>query len=131
MVVKQPNGKYCYVSGYGKITYKENLTEEDYIALVVEQAKEQAKKDLQEENLQPITYLIAQSRVPDETLRSMGCVVSYEELCKLIPRIVVDQHYSGRDCTTYGKCPTCGNSVSSGIGGTDEKCHKCRQVISW
>ena len=47
MIIKQPNGKFCITKLNGDIE-KMNLTEEEYIALVAERAKEQAKKDLAE-----------------------------------------------------------------------------------
>lgn len=47
MIVKQPNGKYCVFSSVVDCPTHYNLTEEEYIELIAQEAREQAKFDLQ------------------------------------------------------------------------------------
>lgn len=47
MLVKQPNGKYCVFSSVVDCPTAYNLTVEDYIEMRAEEAREQAKIELQ------------------------------------------------------------------------------------
>lgn len=127
MIIKQPNGKFCITKLNGDIE-KMNLTEEEYIALVAERAKEQAKKDLADaENLGKLVEL---EKVTDQQLKEMGSDRTLAELIIYVPREPKDKHYAGCDFTTYAKCPNCGKKVQDGIGYKDKKC-KCGQVLKW
>lgn len=53
------------------------------------------------------------------------------EISKETKIMVEKQTYYGRDCTTYGICPSCGKSVYNGIIGTQNKCPKCGQLLKW
>ncbi len=128
MLIKQPNGKYCYAE---RNSLAMNLTKEDYTEMRIAQTMIQIERELQEENLSPIVDLIKHRRVSDDQLKSMGYEKTYEEMCKYIPKKVTNTSYYGRDCTTYGNCPTCDASVQDGIGHTDKVCRKCNQVLQW
>ena len=130
MLIKQPNGKYCYVNP-SNLTMAINLTKEEYKEMRIAQTIMQVENELHEGNLSPIVDLIKYRKVSDEQLKSMGYEKTYEEMCKYIPKRVVNSRYYGRDCTSYGKCPTCGAPVQDGIGGTDKVCKKCNQVLKW
>lgn len=73
-IAKQPNGLYCrYSSIVDNITHH-NMTEEDYIELCVERAKEEAKEIL--EKAQPFSEVL-KSLYPDtrRDLRSMNKIL--------------------------------------------------------
>ena len=112
-------------------SYKINLTKEDYIQLRIDELMEDIDSEIKCENLYSMTDLVIRHKISNEVLKSMGCEKTYEEMCKYIPKRVESQSYYGRDCTTYGKCPTCGGHVQDGIGGTDSKCRVCGQVLIW
>ena len=73
----------------------------------------------------------AQRTIFDEHLESMGFDKSYNELVKFVPRRPTDARYISCDFATYGKCPNCGERVRDGMGGTDEKCRHCGQLLKW
>ena len=127
MLIKQPNGKYCY---YNKNGLSINITKDDYILIRVMQLKKELN-NLTDESLPTISDLIKITKVSDEQLKSMGYDKTYDEMLKYIPRRVLNTSYYGRDCTTYGKCPTCNAPVQDGIGFTDKTCSKCGQVLDW
>ena len=125
MLIKQPNGKYCY---YDKNGLSINITKDDYILIRVMQLKKELN-NLTDESLPTISDLIKITKVSDDQLKSMGYDNTYDEMLKYIPKRVEHKSYYGRYCTTYGKCPTCNASVQDGIGGTT--CKKCGQVLDW
>ena len=127
MVIKQPNGKFCITKLNGDID-KMNLTEEEYIALTVEKAKERARKELA--GAESLGKLVELEKVTDQQLKEMGSDKTFAELIIYIPREPVNQHCAGCDFTTYAKCPNCGREVQDGIGYKDKKC-KCGQVLKW
>lgn len=134
MLIKQPNGKYC------EITYRDelkffNYTKQDVINMYIQKAKEDMKnaehfgriiENAESKSLFHTTRLIS-----DEELKLMGFDKPYSELVKFVPCEPISTSYSGHDCTTYGKCPNCGATVQDGMGGTDEKCSKCGQLLKW
>ena len=133
-LIKQPNEKYCVVDYAGDVRHY-NLTEQDIIDMYIEDAKAYIgaaehysiiiKKTISsgfEESL---------NRISDNVLSEMGFDKTYDELLKYFPRKVINTSYYGRDFTTYGNCPNCGNKVCDGIGGTDKQCRKCGQIIKW
>lgn len=126
MIFKQPNGKICLAGDY---TLLYNLTEEEFIEHEKQKAEVKAKYMLQ--NPGNINDIIKYRKITDEQLKEMGYEKTYEEMMKYIPKRVVGGIYYGRDCTTYGKCPTCDAPVQDGIGYTDHKCNKCGQVLDW
>ena len=128
MLIKQPNGKYCYAE---RNSLAMNLTKEDYTEMRIAQTMMQIESELHEENLSPIADLIKYRKVTDDQLKSMGYEKTYEEMCKYIPKRVINTSYSGRDCTTYGNCPTCDAPVQNGMGCTDKVCRKCNQILQW
>ena len=48
-----------------------------------------------------------------------------------VPTKVLSKEYVSCDFCTYGKCPTCGSSVSYGMGRSDEECPNCTQKLLW
>lgn len=128
MLIKQPNGKYCYYCYSGLHI---NLTKEDYIQLRIKQLREEIEKEIKDDNVDSISTLIKYKELSNEQLKSMGYEKTYDEMLKYIPKKVLHTSYYGRDCTTYGKCPTCNAPVQDGIGHTDKTCGKCGQVLDW
>ena len=128
MVIKQPNGNYCYFGYNGKMI--KNLSEIDYLLLRAKEAKDAAKEELNNCSNSPAD-LIKHIKVSDEDLKAMGYEKTYDEMLKYIPKRVTNSSYYGRDCATYGSCPTCGEPVQNGMGGTDKVCRKCNQVLEW
>ena len=126
MIIKQPNGKICVVEMH---TILCNLTEEELIEYEKKKAEENVKFMLQ--NPCNISDIIKFRKISDEQLRDMGYDKTYEEMMKYIPKRVIESSYYGRDCTEYGKCPTCNAPVQNGIGYTDYKCRKCNQILEW
>lgn len=126
MLIKQPNGKYCY-SGWSKGNrYRNiNLTEQDIIDKYIDKAIEEIK------NAEHFGKLIETEKVSDEELREMGPDKTYSELIKYIPLEPKNIQHASCDFTTYGKCPSCGDRVQDGIGFTEEKCSKCGQLLKW
>ena len=126
MIFIQPNGKICVVE-LGRLVH--NLTEQEYIEYEKKKAAEKALEKLKTPNT--IGDVLKYRPISDEQLKEMGYDKTYEEMMKHIPKRVEQCSYSGRDCTTYGKCPTCGASVQDGIGLTNEQCPKCGQILDW
>lgn len=127
---KQPNGKYCKFDISGGLKFY-NYTEQDVIDMYINEAK----KDMQNaEHYGKIIELISYNenrRVSDYELESMGFNKHYNELVKFIPRMPNHQQYAACDFATYGDCPNCGKGVKDGIGGRDEKCRWCGQMLKW
>ena len=73
-IAKQPNGLYCrYSSIVDNITHH-NMTEEDYIELCVERAKEQAKEIL--EKVKPFSEVLKSlSPATKRDLRGMNKIL--------------------------------------------------------
>lgn len=134
VLIKQPNGKYCSLDHYGR-EYFVNYTEQDVINLYIENAKRDIEKA--EHFGKVIEYMTsgkmlkAERIINDKVLESMGFDKPYKELAKFIHLRPTNQNYASCDFTTYGKCPTCGGSVRDGMGGTDEKCRSCGQLLKW
>ena len=126
MIFIQANGKICCVE-YSTLIC--NLTEQEYIEYEKKKAEEKALEKLK--NPGTIGNILQYRPISDKQLKDMGYEKTYEEMMKYVPKRVESCSYSGRDCTTYGKCPTCGASVQDGIGHTDEKCSKCGQMLKW
>ena len=132
-LIKQPNGKYCKMD-WGRSLKFYNYTEEDIINMYIEKAK----KDMEDaEHYGEIIKNIEKNSdkkdrvIHDGVLVEMGFNKPYEELVKFIPRNPLHKSYSGHDCTTYAKCPSCGTIVQNGMGGTDTQCGKCGQLLEW
>ena len=133
-LIKQPNGKYCVIDYAGDVRHY-NLTEQDIIDMYIEDAKACIGASGHYSSIVSKTvsggYNEELNRIPDDTLKEMGFDKTYDELLKYVLRRVINTSYYGRDCTPYGKCPNCGKTVSDGIGGTDEKCGACGQMLKW
>ena len=69
MVIKQPNGNYCYFGYNGKMI--KNLSEIDYLLLRAKEAKDAAKEELDNCSNSPAD-LIKYIKVSDEDLKAMG-----------------------------------------------------------
>ena len=76
-------------------------------------------------------YIEHTNDIPDNVLREMGFDKTYMELLKYVPRKPVNQSYAPCDFTTYAKCPGCGGVVIDGMGGTNDKCSCCVQMLKW
>lgn len=125
ILIKQPNEKYCILNYCGDVV-RYNLTEQDIIDIYIKDAKASigAAKHYGE--------LITQINGGDDNvLKEMGFDKPYNELIKFVPRKPIHQHYASCDFATYGNCPNCGESVRDGMGGTDNKCRKCGQMLRW
>lgn len=133
-LIKQPNGKYCNLDSYGRANFV-NYTEQDVINLYIENAKRDMKKAGHfGEVINCMTsgkMLKAERVIDDKVLESMGFDKPYKELVKFVPLRPTNQGYAACDFTTYGKCPNCGCGVQDGMGGTDEKCRVCGQLLKW
>lgn len=133
-LIKQPNGKYC-ISNYDKGIEKYNLTEQDVINMYIEEAKVHISVAEHYSNIIKRTvgygYDEPLNKISDDVLNEMGFDKTYDELIKFVPRKPKNQDYVGHDCTTYGKCPNCGKTVQNGMGGKDEKCRSCGQMLNW
>ena len=127
MLIRQPNGKLCLCDWRGKVEMM-NLTEEDYVEYCANKAREFVNDKA---NIKNFGELIRLQKVTDEELKEMGSDKTYAELLKYVPLEPNDQHYVSVNCATYGKCPTCGESVQDGIGLTHHQCPKCNQRLEW
>ena len=124
-LIKQPNEKYCIVNYSGDVV-RYNLTEQDIINMYIEDAKACIGA------AQYYGNLIAKTGgVNDSVLKEMGFDKPYKELVKFVPRRPTNQQYAPCDFATYGECPNCGGSVRDGMGGKDEKCKSCGQLLKW
>lgn len=124
-LIKQPNEKYCIVSYSGDVV-RYNLAEQDIINMYIEYAKACIGA------AQHYGKLIEKTdEVNDSVLKEMGFDKTYNELVKFVPRKPTNQQYASCDFATYGKCPNCGGSVRDGMGGTDDKCGHCGQLLKW
>lgn len=126
MIFVQANGKICILERNDLVC---NLTEEEYVEYEKKKAEEYAREKLKNPNT--IGDVLKYKQITNKQLKAMGYDKTYEEMMKYIPKRVERCGYSGRDCTTYGKCPTCGTSVQDGIGFTEEQCPKCGQMLDW
>lgn len=127
MLIRQPNGKLCMCDWTGKIE-KMNLTEQDYIDYCTRKAKEYV---MNTKNIKNFGELIEFQKVSDEQLREMGSDKTLAELLKFVPRKPLQTKYISVNFETQGICPSCGNIVVDGMGGTDKTCKKCGQILSW
>ena len=129
-LIKQPNEKYCIVDCAGEIR-RYNLTEQDIIDMYIEDAKAHIGAAEHYGNIVAETVRFGCKPVSNKTLNEMGFNKTYDELVKFAPRKPTNQQYASRDFATYGKCPSCGGSVRDGIGGRDDKCRDCGQLLKW
>ena len=128
-IYKQPNGKFCECS-LGKIL-RYNLSEEDIIERIINEAKEVIKKAEPYGNI--IAELSKNERfvsIDNRVLRKMGFTENYQELVKYVPREPINPNYVGHEFTTYANCPNCKKIVQNGMGFKQEKC-KCGQILKW
>ena len=98
MVIKQPNGNYCYFGYNGKMI--KNLSEIDYLLLRAKEAKDAAKEELDNCSNSPAD-LIKYIKVSDEDLKAMGYEKTYDEMLKYIPKRVTNSSYYGRFAENY------------------------------
>lgn len=138
MIAKQPNGKYCFVPRYAKIT-EYNLTEQDIIDMYVQRAKMEAEKELKEakqsseiiKDIIPTHKYYKSEEEIDKILNKIGFERTYRDLIKYIPQKPLNQRYIHNDFATYAHCPNCDMRVINSIGGKDEKCKYCGQMLKW
>ena len=107
------------------------MTKEEYIKYILEDTREYLERQFEENDFASIQSLLKYKTLSDEQLNLMGYEKTYEEMLKYIPKCVTDKTFVPRDCTTYGKCPTCGSEIQDGIARTDNPCPKCNQVLLW
>lgn len=127
MLIRQPNGKLCMCDWTWKIE-KMNLTEQDYIDYCTRKAKEYV---MNTKNIKNFGELIEFQKVSDEQLREMGSDKTLSELLKFVPRKPLNTQYIQVNFETQGTCPSCGNIVVNGMGGTNKECKKCGQILNW
>lgn len=134
MLIKQPNGKYCSVDYQGRVKFF-NYTEQDIIDIYIEKAKEDINNAEHYgkivENIECGDSCRIKRTIFDEHLELMGFDKPYNELVKFVPRIPINKRYASVDFATYGLCPHCGATVKDGMGGKDETCGSCGQVLKW
>lgn len=122
-IYKQPNGRYC-VCDYKNI-YTAGLTKDDAIRFLCREYLDDAPD---------ILNLIMKNEsfeITDQQAEYMGFNKTVKEMRKYRPLKPTDQHYAPPEFCTYGKCPCCGESVYDGIGGKQEKCSNCGQMLDW
>ena len=124
MLVKQPNGKFCYCNWYSG-NNELNLTEQDVIDMYIEMAKQEMR------TAKHYMELVERNAITDEELKEIGENRTRKEIMKYIPCMPDNQQYVHHDFTTYAKCPNCGNQVQNGIGYKDETCNSCGQLLKW
>ena len=124
-LIKQPNEKYCVIDYAGDVRHY-NLTEQDIINMYVQDAKDCIGAAKHYGNI-----VKESNKIADDVLKEMGFDKPYNELLKFVPRKPTHQEYAACDFATYGGCPNCGKTVTDGIGGRDEKCRYCGQVLKW
>ena len=132
-LIKQPNGKYCCLDWMGAVVF-DNYTEQDVINMYIENAKKDiGKAKHYGEIIVRNEYGDSKGMkmISDAQLESMGFDKPYKELVKFVPRKPINTQYASCDFATYGKCPNCGCGVRDGMGGTDEKCRVCGQLLRW
>lgn len=127
MLIRQPNGKICMCDWTGKIE-RMNLTEDDYVEYCAAKAREYINNP---DNIEHFGKLIERQKVTDEELKEMGSEKTLEELLKFVPRKPLHMQYISVNFETQGRCPSCGGVVVDGMGGTDDKCGRCNQLLSW
>ena len=124
-LIKQPNDKYCVIDYAGDVRHY-NLTEQDIINMYIKDAKANIDAAGHYGNI-----IKENNHIEDGILKDMGFDKTYNELLKFVPRKPLYQLYMSCDFATYGDCPSCGKTVTDGIGGKDEKCRHCGQVLKW
>ena len=132
-LIKQPNEKYCIVNYSGDVVHY-NLTKQDIINMYIEDAKAciGAAKHYGKIIEETVNVYNGQTcDIPDDMLEKMGFDKSYDELVKFVPRKPINTQYAPCDFTTYGRCHNCGKSVQDGMGGRDDKCRNCGQLLKW
>lgn len=134
MLIKQPNGKYCDIDYQGRVKFL-NYTEQDIIDMYIEKAKEYINNAEHYgkiiENIECGDSCRIERTIYDEHLELMGFNNPYSELVKLVPRRPMNQSYASVDFAIYGMCPCCGGTVQNGMGGKDDSCKNCGQVLKW
>ena len=127
MLIRQPNGKLCMCDWTGKVEMM-NLTEEDYVEYCANKAREFVND---EANIKSFGELIRLQKVTDKELKEMGSDKTFAELLKYLPLEPKHQQYAPINFATYGKCPTCEETVQDGMGLTHHQCPKCNQRLKW
>ena len=127
MLVRQPNGKLCLCDWTGEVEQM-NLTEDDYIEFCANKAREFVSN---KDNIKNFGELIKMKNVSDSQLKEMGSDKKFSELIKFIPCAPVKQQYIPVNFETQTLCPSCAAIVVNGMGGTDNKCKNCGQMIKW
>lgn len=133
-IAKQPNNKY-YLNRYDKDYnryYKINLSEDEAIKYVSDLLLQKIKQ-IQESDVShgsQIKYFI-DAKLEECEYEKIGFNRPVSELKKYIPAKPLNQFYVACDFETVAKCPTCKESVRNGMGGKDEKCTHCGQILDW
>lgn len=132
MIFRQPNGKLCMCSYNGKVQIN-NMTEGDYVEYCTNEARKFINNP---DNILNFGKLIETSiefrtHISDEQLKEMGSDKTFLELMKFVPRKPINKQYVPVNFETQGKCPNCGGFVVNGMGGMDQQCKKCGQILKW
>lgn len=107
---------------------KMNMTEEEYIEYCASKARAFISN---KDNIKNFGELIKMKTVSDEQLKEMGSDKTFSEFIKFVPCAPVHSQYIPINFETQAYCPSCGEIVVDGMGGTDNKCKKCGQIIKW